>query len=549
MSEFHGVTRSQRRRRRSKNRYTAIMVVLIAVLLAAVGTLVFFLVKNNQPAEEPTFPDIIRTGEGDTIPTEETEATPGSFDALLKKARKVAGSYDYDAAIAMVQDEVPQYESVPELSAFISECRALKAKLVKWPDNTQITHIFFHTLVVDPDKAFTSFKRYDYNEVMTTIEEYNKIIDSMYAKGYVLVHLSDIAKIETQPDGTSQMTYQPIYLPQGKTPFVLSVDDVSYYEYMNNTGFATRLVIDEDGRIVNEMDTYVEVPGQTDPNTGGPLLKTDENGAPIVASTVRGDFDVVPLLDRFVEEHPDFSYHGAKGTIALTGYNGVLGYRTSEITYGSKDPAKVDLTIYEKWPKTYMYQNVNIEADRVKAKEVADAMKAEGWKFASHTWGHMRMEDVVDKATGTVSTATDRFYRDTNWWDTEVKPIIGPTDIIIFAFGSDIGSWRGYSDTNEAYMHLKKMGFNYFCNVDGSTPCWVQMNRTAGGSGYLRQGRRNLDGLLMLKQVLNPDKVIVSDLFDVKEVIDRRRLTLKDPNGRTAGLVVPEGTDFDALLR
>lgn len=30
-----------------------------------------------------------------------------------------------------------------------------------------------------------------------------------------------------------------------------------------------------------------------------------------------GDYDMVPLIDRFVEEHPDFSYRGAKGIVAL----------------------------------------------------------------------------------------------------------------------------------------------------------------------------------------------------------------------------------------
>ena len=48
-----------------------------------------------------------------------------------------------------------------------------------------------------------------------------------------------------------------------------------------------------------------------------------------------GDYDMVPLIDRFVEEHPDFSYHGHKGIIALTGYNGILGYRT-DIAYKTR---------------------------------------------------------------------------------------------------------------------------------------------------------------------------------------------------------------------
>ena len=280
--------------------------------------------------------------------------------------------------------------------------------------------------------------------------------------------------------------------------------------------------------------------------------------------TLRGDFDVVPLLDRFVEAHPDFSYHGAKGTIALTGYNGVLGYRTSEITYGSKDPAKVDPEIYKKWPKTYMYQNIHIEEDRIKAKQVADAMKAEGWKFASHTWGHMRMEDVVDKSTGSING--ERFTRDTSWWEAEVKPIIGDTDIIIFAFGSDIGSWRGYTETNDAYKYLKSHGFSYFCNVDGSTLAWVQMKSSVNGdSGYLRQGRVNLDGTFMLKQLINLQntnpqtdnekqkvalaKEVNEKWFNVKDVFDRRRPLTKDPNGRVAGLIIPEGLDLNSLLK
>ena len=530
----NNLTSGQKRRRRKKriNRYTVILVILAAVMVIGIGLLLYFLLKDRNPEQGESFPSVPITSEGETL--ESAEPAPVSeYESVLAKARTLAGMYDYDAAVSLVKESVPEYETVPELSAFLQECSANKAKLVKWSDNSNITHVFFHTLIADAEKAFASFKSKDYNEVMTTIEEFDAIMESMYEKGYVLVHLSDIAKIETQPDGSKQMVYQPIYLPEGKIPFVLSVDDVSYYEYMNNTGFASRLIIDEDGRIVNEMDIYEEaVPKQTDGRTGGPLLATDEYGKPLVASTVRGDFDVVPRLDRFVEAHPDFSYRGAKGTIALTGYNGVLGYRTSEITYGSKDPAKVDLTIYEKWPKTYNYQNITIEEDRVKAKEVADAMKAEGWKFASHTWGHMNMSSATE----------EHLHRDSTWWANEVLPIIGPTDIIIFAFGADIGSWRGYTEDNAAFMYLKSMGFDYFCNVDGSTPAWVQLNKTAGGSGYLRMGRRNLDGMLMFKQLVNPDKHILDDLFDVKKVFDRRRPI------PVSGVTVPEGVDLNHLF-
>ena len=88
-------------------------------------------------------------------------------------------------------------------------------------------------------------------------------------------------------------------LPPDKKPFVLSQDDVSYYHYMDGDGMASRLVLDENGDVKAE---YVE-----------------EDGTVSV-----GDYDLVPLLDSFIDEHPDFSYHGRKGILAMTGYNGVL---------------------------------------------------------------------------------------------------------------------------------------------------------------------------------------------------------------------------------
>ena len=124
---------------------------------------------------------------------------------------------------------------------------------------------------------------------MTTIDEFNKITQSMYEKGFVLIHLDDIAKVNEQ----GIMVPQEIMLPPGKKPFVLSQDDVSYYHYMDGDGMASKLVIDENGDVKTE---YVEADG----------------------SITVGDFDMVPLIDRFVEQHLDFSYRGAKGTIALT---------------------------------------------------------------------------------------------------------------------------------------------------------------------------------------------------------------------------------------
>ena len=73
------------------------------------------------------------------------------------------------------------------------------------------------------------------------------------------------------------------------------------------------------------------------------------------------------------------------------------------------------------------------------------------------------------------------FVTDTNKWDTEVAPLIGGTDIILFPFGSDISDWRPYKDDNERFQYLKSKGFRYFCNVD-SSQYYVQI-----GTDHMRQ--------------------------------------------------------------
>lgn len=99
-------------------------------------------------------------------------------------------------------------------------------------------------------------------------------------------------------------------------------------------------------------------------------------------------------------------------------------------------------------------------------------------------------------------------------WKAYVAPILGDTDMVIFAFGADIGDWEGYSSDNPKFQYYKSAGYNYFCNVD-SSQYFVQNT-----DQYFRQGRRNLDGYRMY---YNPD--MLSDLFDVSDVWDSSRPT------------------------
>ncbi len=398
---------------------------------------------------------------------------------LITEADYLATTYDYDAAIAKLQSW-EGYAEDEELTTKIAGYQATKASCVR-VNMDDVTHIFYHSLVVDPERAFDpdDYQGRGNYEWMTTVSEFNKITQEMYDRGYVLVSLHDLYRYETDEAGNRVMVENDIYLPEGKKAFVLSLDDLSYYHSYDNYGYAAKLVLDENGDVINE---YIDAEGNVH----------------------YGLYDCVPLLDKFVKDHPDASYRGAKGTVALTGYNGILGYRTDE-TYSLDNIDNPDIDRNKReWLKAH--PDFDLEKERAAAKEIADAMKANGWTFASHTWGHLR---VGDKSLSTLKTDNEK-------WQRNVAPIVGETNIIIFAHGQDLGKWGDYDLSNEKVQYFMSQGFDVFCNVDSFE------NRTHFGGTYLRQGRRNLDGI-RFHYNLTGQQNNLSDLFDVSQIIDPER--------------------------
>lgn len=398
----------------------------------------------------------------------------------LADADRLAASYDYDGAIALLS-ALPDYGTDAELQQKVKSYEETKASCV--PVNMdEVTHIFYHTLVVDPVRAFadqeTNRQAVGNNQWMTTVSEFQKITQEMYDRGYVLVSIHDL--VETTTDENGNTVFQPatILLPPGKKAFVLSLDDLCYYHSYDNYGYASKMILDENGKPTCE---YIQADG---------------------TMTV-GAYDCVPLLDQFLLEHPDASYRGAKGIIALTGYNGILGYRTDESYSDINNP---DLSSDKrKWLENH--PDFNLEQERAEAKKVADAMKEDGWEFASHTWGHLR---VGDKDLETL-------MEDTRKWRENVEPLVGPTDTIIFAHGQDLGDWGAYDESDAKYQFFRSQGYSIFCNVDASSEYMTWF-----GKDYLRQGRRNLDGYRIYNNAIGQQDN-VSDLFDAAAVMDPQR--------------------------
>ena len=441
--------------RRRRHRALSLPLLLGALLLAlVVVALAFFLrrPKRNGPAASASDAD---------QSVEETTVAKLTSEEILADAAKKAAQYDYDAAIAAIEADEKTAQSEAGQAA-ITKYNEIKGTLVR-QDPQKITHVFFHTLIMDNKKAFDGDNRQNgYNDVMTTKPEFEKMMQAMYDKGYVLVRIHDVAyEVDDPETGGKKMVWGDIMLPPGKTAFVLSQDDVNYYEYMDGDGFAKDIIVGPNGKPLNEM-------------------VMDDGSISVGAS------DLIPILDEFIERHPDFSYRGAKGIIAVTGYNGVFGYRT--------DPS-------------YEGKNPNIEADRQKVREVAQCLRDDGWELASHSWGHRNYGKIPFTELET----------DNQKWQDYVGELIGGTDILLFPFGADVGDWHPYKDDNERYQYLHNSGFRYFCNVD-SNQYYVQK-----GQDYLRQGRRNLDGYRLWQDMTVKNHT--SDLFNASDIFDKDRPT------------------------
>jgi hypothetical protein len=301
--------------------------------------------------------------------------------------------------------------------------------LVPWTG--PVEHLFFHTLIVRPDLAFANDKLgQGFRDYFVTVSEFRAMLDQLYANGWTLV---DIHRVAT---GT-------VLVPAGRRPLVISEDDVNYYDYERPRGLGWRLVLDLKG------DVKVEV--------------HDDSGVHVTNE------DLIPLVDEFVVTHPDFSAQGAKGVLALTGYQGLFGERV-------QDPASPDHA-----------------ASAARVTALADRLKATGWTLASHSFGH------IDLSKTSASSA----QRDAERWKLEAEPLIGPTDIYVYPFGA-----RPPPGSTTIAM-LRDEGFTILCDID-VTP------RRVSVAGVTVMSRRHIDGLALRQQ-----QRALAGFFDTATVSDR----------------------------
>ena len=359
-------------------------------------------------------------------------------EGLKLRAAAMAAEYDYENAMKTLAGYSGGLANQSELLELYNSYKTSLANLKVWDDFSEIPNLSFRTLVADLQKAAADPNRGSrYKRNYITTDEFSRILEQLYANGYVLVSLSDFAAPTTAEDGSVGVSRASIRLPEGKKPIVLTQEGVNYYTPTQACGgFAEALTV-----------------------SGGELVcRMGEN---------EGAFDLVPILNAFLAEHPDFSYEGARATIAVSGYDGVFG---------------MDLD----------------QADEIRA--VADKLRQQGYDLACYTYADMLYGEY----------GSSGIQADLDKWTAEILPLVGTTDILVYPTGSDIQGEGPY--TSSKYAPLHSYGFRYFVGV-GSGAGW---GMTTGE--YVRQFRT-----LVTAANLSEHPEWFAGMFDAASVLSSER--------------------------
>lgn len=362
----------------------------------------------------------------------------------VKKYRQsAAGKKDSKKQETQVSEETVQMEAV---------------------DLKKVLHLSFESLIADTDQAFgqeDSSAAATLDQTRVTVDEFNAMLGQLYEEGYVLVRFSDLAAVNE--DGA--MEAKKLMLPSGKKPLLLSETNVNYDLELSGQGLASRLVLDGNGALTCERQA--------------------SDG-----STVTGAFDVVPCVEAFIQEHPDFSNNGARGILGLTGYNGILGYRTDDALATSTDNR---------------YAAFDTAAEKEAAAPVIEALKSAGWEFACNGY------DGTNYGSDEEAVSADLTK-----WNESVGTLVGNTTILLFPSGTDSRGWKAYDESDSVYQILKKQGFLYYGSMD------ISGTKTQLTEQYLRCSYMNVDGYRMY-QDLYKDAGRFTGILDFQEIYDSKR--------------------------
>ena len=441
--------------------------------------------------------DFIETATGD-VQTAEKSLSKGDYISAVKKYSQVNASYtgfvgDYcDKRIASIKETM--YEPMmaegehllqtykfysaeklfSDLAVIFPEDEMIKSNLLNATSYTsevkeyrgKIECICVRSLIADTDVAFSGRYHSSNTDLYLTVSEFEKILQNLYERGYVLVDVEDLID-QSDP---SFLLERNLKVPKGKKPLVVVIENLQLSASSYRCGTCRRLVLNDENQVCGE---YQNSAGET-----------------VVGRTA----EAIGVLDVFVEKHPDFTYDGAKGIISVSGYESCFGYVVSADEIDDRNKALSAINL----PQVNI-TNADIDFNRERVMEIVSVLKDNGWKFASCTYSY------IDDCR---HTEKEILMDDHTKWMDQIGSLFGEVHILVYPNGNYIAG------TDDRAVYYKNRGFRIFFG-GGATPYYTY------GDNYLF-----LDRAMMSYKTLT--RKAYKELFDYNQIVDPARTAKKD---------------------
>lgn len=380
------------------------------------------------------------------------------YDPIMKECDEHLANFRYYTAEDILSDMARIFPDDQKVQAKLLEATSNTSQVVDFTGRVEMVCV--KPLIVDTDLAFSSSSVGYTDRVMLTVNEFKAILEQLYDNNYILIDI----RLMIDQTNQSAVIQQPLRLPEGKKPIVIVLENYNYSAYQNGFGLCSRLVKNDQNQICGE---YKNADGQT---------------------VVSRDAEAIGILDAFVEQHPDFSFDGAKGIVSFSGYETVMGYITNADQIDDRNAALTALGLATTNPS-----DEQILQNQSNVKSMMERLKETGWTLASSTYGFINAN----------SCDLETITNDTNKWLTQVGVLTGSVQVLVYPNGDFI------KGSDPRCVFLKDNGFRIFCGV-GPTAYY------AFGDNYLYLDRAMLNGETLRT-------VDYSRFFDVSLVYDSAR--------------------------
>ncbi|MCQ2516300.1 MAG: hypothetical protein MJ094_05505 [Saccharofermentans sp.] len=379
-----------------------------------------------------------------------TEIKEIMYEPMLTLGEHWLERYRYYSAESLLSDLAVIFPDDNRINADLLEATSHTTEVTSYRGTVEVLSI--RQLIADSSRGASTTGLY------LSTDEFQRMLEQLYANDFVLVDAETMADLSED----TFISEVDLTIPVGKKPLILVLEDFDYNASTTyNYGLCTQLAVNEQGQVCGQY--------------------TAPDGT-LVSSR---DLEAIGILDAFIENHPDFSFDGAKGVISISGYESVFGYVISTDEADDRSDALESIG-----RPNITFSESEINANRQTVIEIMSVLRDTGWRFASATYGHINAYEA-DMET---------IVADTEKWMEQIRTLMDECHIIVYPGGNYIYG------TDPRAEYLKSNGFRIFFGM-GYNPYHIY------GSNYLYYDRTPLSEY-------NLSHNDYSRLFDVTLILD-----------------------------